>query len=157
MATKQGLVKCRYSHCRHPDDLKDPSDMVVKNIRTYYHHDCYREKETIAQIVDYYSTKVDQRVSIAFLRKMINQVCFDKGVPADELLFGLKYTHESGKRINSPASLHYIASNKKIQHEYKKHLENTKIDMNVDDITVAKETTFKGNTNNRNKGFGSIF
>ena len=155
MATRK-YVKCRYSHCKHPDDTRPPDEMVQGGRGSYYHPECFEEKETINKIVDYYVHKIDERVTMGQLRGVINNIIFKKGVPAKELFFDIKYTHESGRKINSPLSLHYIITNKKVQHEYKKYLESTVKNVDMSEVAVKEEVT----TNYKpiqNKGFDDIF
>ena len=155
MASKK-LVKCRYTHCKHKDDLRPPDEMVQGGRGTYYHPDCAEERDTINQIVDYYCNNVDDRVTISQLRSVINNIIFKKGVPAKELLFDLKYTHESGRKINSPLTLHYIITNKKVQHEYKKHLESAVTNFDNKEVKVKEETKVTYKPSN-SKGFTDIF
>lgn len=155
LANKQKLVKCRYTHCRHPNDLKPPSEMVRGGGTTYYHRDCGKERDIINRIVEYYRDNIDGRVTVAQLRNVINNIIFKKGVPAEELLFDITYVHNSGRKINSPYSLHYIIDNKKVQNEYKKYIQKQSAKVDVSKVATAKETTFK--TKAKGNGFSDIF
>lgn len=152
--TKPKLMKCRYTHCRHPSDLKPPEEMKKGGGSVYYHPECYKERETINKIVSYYTENIDERVTIAQLRSVINNIIFKKGVSADELLFGIMYTHKSGKNINSPMGLHYIVSNRRIRHEYEKEkAEQTKFD--ADKVAVKEDVQFT--VKPQHKGFENVF
>ena len=149
---KQKLVKCRYSHCSHPNDLRPPEEMVRGNGSFYYHKECAHDM--ITKIVDYYMEKVDSRATVAQLRNAINNIVFKKKVSADELFFYIQYTINSGKKINSPYTLHYLIDNKKLQSEYKKHLESMKPTINVESIPVADEVQYTSKP--KSTGFGGI-
>jgi hypothetical protein len=136
------LVKCRYKHCKHPEDYRPPDEMVHGNGSVYYHKECAHERDTINKIIEYYTSNIDDRVTLAQLRGAVNNIIFKKNVPADELLFDLMFVHNNGNKINSPYSLHYIVANKRIQHEYKKHLESLKPKTDVSKISTAKEVCF---------------
>jgi len=151
---KQKNVKCRYNHCPHPDDLRPPEEMVKGNGCFYYHKECAHERDMITRIVDYYLEKVDDRATVAQLRNVVNNIVFKKRVPADELFFYIQYTINSEKRINSPYALHYLIDNKKLQSEYKKHLESTKPKFDVADVPVAEEVQYTPKS--KKAGFGSI-
>lgn len=151
---KQKLVKCRYSHCSHPNDLRPPGEMVRGNGNFYYHKECAHEREIIAQMVDYYLEKVDNRVTVAQLRNVINNIIFKKKVPADELFFYIQYTINTDKKINSPYTLHYLIDNKKLRSEYIKYLESTKPKIDIDNVPVADEVQYTSKPNTT--GFGGI-
>lgn len=149
------LVKCRYCHCKHPEDRRPPEEMIRGNGFTYYHAECAKERDLINRIVEYYTTNVDDRVTIAQLRSVVNNIIFKKKVPAEELLFDLTYVHQHGSKINSPYSLHYIISNKKVQNEYKKYLETKAPIIDISSIETSEETQFI--YNKKKTGFGDIF
>lgn len=155
MQVAQKTVKCRYSHCPHPDDVRPPEEMVRGNGNAYYHKECAHERDVISNMVDYYLEKVDNRVTVAQLRNVINNIVFKKKVSADELFFYIQYTINTGKKINSPYTLHYLIDNKKLQSEYKKFLESTKPAFDVENVPVADEVQYTSKS--KNKGFGGIF
>lgn len=151
---KNKLVKCRYSHCKHPQDMKPPEEMAQSGSTVYYHPECLREKDTINQIVKYYLEKIDFRAIISQLRKVINDIVFKKGVPADELLFDVMYIHKSQKKLNSPFGLHYVVTNKKIQYEYQKQ-KRRPVTFNADKVATKEETEFT--SSKKKTGFDNIF
>lgn len=151
----QKTVKCRYSHCPFPDDVRPPNEMVKGKGNTYYHQACAHERDKIAEIVDYYMNNIDDRVTVAQLRNVINNIVFKKNVSADELFFDIWYTKTNNGKINSPYSLHYLIANKKLQAEYKKHLENKKPVVDIDTIAVSDEVTYTSKS--KKSDFGGIF
>lgn len=153
---KNKLVKCRYTHCKHPGEDLPMGQMVKSGKSSYYHPDCLDEKDTIAKIVDYYINNVDNRVTVAQLRSVINNIVFKKRVPAKELLFDLIYVHKSGRKINSPCTLHYIITNKKVQNEYKKYLDSKASTHKSTNVPVKEEVVFKSKEN-KTLGFDDIF
>lgn len=152
---KQKLVKCRYNHCPHPDDLRPPEEMVKGKGCYYYHKECAHERDMITKIVDYYLENVDNRVTVAQLRSVVNNIVFKKKVPADELFFYIWHTKNTNGKINSPYTLHYMITNKKLQNEYHKYLESKKPVVEIDRIAVAEEVTYTSKS--KDSGFGGIF
>ena len=148
-------VKCRYSHCRHPDDRLPPEDMVRGNGNSYYHKECAHERDMITKIVNYYLENIDNRVTVAQLRNVINNIVFKKNVSADELFFYIYYTKNTGGKINSPYTLHYMIANKKLQNEYRKHLESIKPATKIEEVEVAEEVTYTPKS--KKSDFGGIF
>ena len=86
---------------------------------------------------------------------VINNIVFKKNVSADELFFDIWYTKTNNGKINSPYSLHYLIANKKLQAEYKKHLENKKPVVDIDTIAVSDEVTYTSKS--KKSDFGGIF
>ena len=128
--------------------------MVRGNGNFYYHKECAHEREILTNMVDYYLEKVDNRVTVAQLRNVINNIVFKKKVSADELFFYIQYAVNTGKKINSPYTLHYLIDNKKLQSEYAKHLESTKPAIDIESIPVADEVQYTSKP--KSTGFGGV-
>lgn len=105
------FVKCRYKHCIHPEDDKVPKEEMIKEGSTYYHKDCYEIKNNINEIIDLYCKKIGGHFTMAQLRKVINDIIFNKGNDSKFLLFGINYYINHGIKINNPAGLYYVLQN----------------------------------------------
>lgn len=153
-------VKCRYSHCRHPDDAR-PSDQMVRDPSVqkvmYYHPECLEEKNKIAEIRYYYKTYIDFHVSMSFLNKMINEAVFTRNIPPDDILFALKFYKKTGREIKNPAALLYITNSKEIIKEKERIKAEKNFDFNGKSQELGKESTgFTYKPSEKKKGFGSI-
>lgn len=101
-------MKCKYAHCKHQSREINKAE-AIKCGSVYYHTDCYKEIETIRQIIDVYVNTVDDNPSFSELRKIINQIVYKQGVSPEFLLFAL--THSS---IHYPAGLFYIVKDQEM-------------------------------------------
>ena len=154
-------VKCRYTHCRHPDDLRPSSEMVKDSSAKstmYYHAECLEEKNKIAEIRYYYKTNIDFNVSMSFLNKMINEAVISKRIPPDDILFALKFYKKTGREIKNPTALLYITKSKCVREEKEKRVAEQKFEYNGKTEQLGKESTeFTFKPKEQQKGFGSIF
>lgn len=103
---------CGYKHCR--EDSKIPASEAVLIGNRRYHKRCASDKEKIIEIRDLYIENIDDKVPIAELVSVLNQLIFKKNVDIDYMLFAIKDVIRRKVRIKSPYSLHYVAKNKKI-------------------------------------------
>ena len=86
-------MKCRWSHCKHGGEV-DKSEAVQVG-SAYYHKDCYTEKKSIEDISAVYTERVDPNPIIPAIRKVINDLVFNKGYDAEYLLYAVKYCLDS--------------------------------------------------------------
>ena len=153
-------VKCRYAHCRHPDDMRPPDQMVKDPSAKgtmYYHAECLEEKNKIAEIRYYYKTNIDFHVGMAFLNKMINEAVIERNIPPDDILFALKFYKRTGRTINSPASLLFITKSKAVLKEKEKIIGEKSFDYSGKSKELgAKATDFTYKPSGEKKGFGGI-
>jgi hypothetical protein len=98
--------------------------------RSYYHPKCYKTKQAVKEIAEYYTNNVDKSVVHKLLYKTVNTLVFEKGVDAELLCFALKYAHQNNWKIESPLSLHYIAKDKKAEQAFMQQQGRRSINMN---------------------------
>ncbi len=129
MEDKNGMrgndtCRCRYAHCIHQGDplLKSKA---VKVGSTFYHPECYKEMETIKEIIDYFAKHINRDVVFSQLQKVIDNICFPKkidgakiGVSPERLLFQLKYCVMEGWNIKYPGALYYVVQNREAHDAY---------------------------------------
>lgn len=109
--------KCGFSHCSCEEPLTDDNAVLVGKRR--WHKECIHAKDTADAIRKYYLSHIDRQVTMAFLNSVLSDVLYKKKVNADYLLFALKFAYETNKPVKSPAYLHYLADDKRIQRLYK--------------------------------------
>jgi hypothetical protein len=95
-------MKCKYSYCHHGGEVDKESAIKVGN--SYFHNDCYHEKELKQQIEEYYLKNMPS-CTLQILRKVIKQLIHEKNNSADYVLFVLNYIHKNNKPINNPFGL----------------------------------------------------
>ena len=124
MSVATDYCTCKYRHCLHGDSKKLLKSEAVKVGSAYYHPDCYETKQTIAEIIDYFTKEINPDVIHMILMKTINNIVFPNGkhgVPAERLLFQLKYYCTHGHKIQYPAGLYYALQNREAFEAYKKY------------------------------------
>lgn len=149
MAKSSDYCVCKYKHCLHPDNKPFPKIDAVKVGSVFYHKDCYELKNTIAEIIDYFTKEVNPDVVHMILVKTINNIVFPKGkpgVPAERLLFQLKYrnTHGGKGKIHYPAGLYYVLQDRESFEAYRKYkaekaLKNEDTSFKIGDAQNGKE------------------
>lgn len=102
-------MKCRWSHCKHGGEV-DKSEAVQVG-SAYYHKDCYTEKKSIEDIITVYTERVDPNPIIPAIRKVINDLIFNKGYDAEYLLYAVNYCLDHGWKLKYPGGLYYVAKN----------------------------------------------
>lgn len=106
-------MKCRYGHCKH--DSKDiPDGEAVHVGNAYYHQDCYREKQSIDDIIAVWCERVDDKPIYGELRGVINNLIFKTGYPAEKVLWYLRWATTHGIGIKHPPGLYWLMKNEKI-------------------------------------------
>lgn len=151
------LYACRYSRCKHPN-LMLPEDQMERRGNFFYHPDCIAERETIDDIIRIYSEEIDSAVVFKYLRSVINNIIFVKGVSAEYLLFAIKYAIRTKRTIRSPAYLHYLVSDGRIKNAFQKSKTIKPIEPEIQfkDI-AAEETEFTPSSIENKSGFTKIF
>lgn len=151
------MKKCKYTHCRHESREIPDDEAVTPNGTTYYHADCYKEKESIDNIIKLWADCVDQSPIYAQLRNVVNKIVFNNGIPADQLLFCLKWCIEHRWKLRHPSGLYYVAKDDEAiaaYNEAKKPKINIQPDMFVVDDDLSKVDGFKIKIGN--SGFNRI-
>ena len=108
---KKEVFKCRWSHCKHGGEVR--LDDAVKDGSSYYHKDCYEEKQNIKRIMDLYVERVDPKPIFSLLRKTVNDLVFKDGFGADYTLFALRYCLDNGWNIKHIPALRYVVRDDK--------------------------------------------
>jgi len=155
---KSKTYKCKYSHCKH--DTRDiPSDEAVKVGKSaYYHEDCRREMELIKEIIDIFYVKVDNNVVMPRLRKVLNNIIYNKNVSPEYLLFGINYFLKN-KTLNYPEGLYYVASDSDVKSAWDKMIKKKISESAKDEFTVKDEdlnTSPSFTINQKQKSFSDI-
>lgn len=156
---KEKIYKCRYNHCKH--ETKDvPASEAVKDGNRYFHKDCYKTKEEINKIIELFAEYINPNVVFAVLRKVVNNIVFNRGVDSELLLFGLNYYIANKITLNYPQGLYYVVQNKNVIKGYKEKknkeylIEQKKNLQKVEDDTeMVSSFTYKPN---KQKSFADI-
>lgn len=148
-------VKCRFTHCSHPDD-KLPPEQMVKDGGAYYHKECFELKNDMAKIRILYKS-IDPCVIMSFLNKIINEAIFEKKIPPKDLIFALEYYQKTHRELKSPAQLFYIPYNKAVREALRGSKGNIKSRFDGKCDSLGKEPTdFKIKPIEEKKGFMKI-
>lgn len=149
-------VKCRWTHCRHDSRELSKQDAILIGRNSYYHKDCYHEKETIEQVLTLYKEKIDPNPIWNYLRGVVNNLIFKNGNSADYVLFSLQYAVNHRFNIRNPAGLYYIAKNSEIEDAWKRRKATSSIKKTEfiveDDLSKVDGYSNSG----KGKGFGAI-
>ena len=148
---------CNYNEIEIIDDIiKDDNYIKVGN--NYYHTDCYEEKELIAKIIDVFMKEVNSDVVVSGLRRVINDIVYNKGKSAEYLLFGLKYFIKN-KKLNYPAGLYYVIQDRDVLVAWEKECRK-KIDSESNDYFIVRDNDVERVNNiilpKKKNGFESI-
>ena len=150
-------MKCRYKHCLHPN-IPVKKEEAVQVGSSYYHPDCYELKNTVAEIVDFFTKEINPDVVHMILVKTINNICFPKdkpGIPPERLLFQLKYHQRHGGKIQYPAGLYYVLQDRPSYEAWRRYKAEKKVgatDFSVSDeqneskkgtVTIKKPKSFE--------------
>lgn len=149
--SKPKMVKCRYSHCKHEskDVLKDEA---VSDGKSYYHKDCYIEKETLKECIDVYVKNFESDPIFTQLRSVINDIVYNKGNEADFLLFALKYSASHKIPLRHIPGLYYIIKDNNIIKAWEKE----KSLAARDKVVVSNTNTEYNYVQRKTKGFADI-
>jgi hypothetical protein len=133
-------MKCKYSYCTHGGEVKKEEAVKIGN--SYFHKDCYHEKELKQQIEEYYLNNMPS-CTLQILRKVIKQLIHENNNPTNYILFILEFIHKNNKPINNPFGLINYSNDYKLKNEFKK-------------ITIRDEYNKTINTNKLNTSDDSI-
>lgn len=110
-------MKCKYSYCNHGGEVEKEEAIKVGN--SYFHKDCYHEKQLKQEIEEYYLNNMPA-CTLQILRKVIKQLIHEKNNSADYILFVLEFIHKNNKPINNPFGLINYSNDYKLKNEFKK-------------------------------------
>lgn len=112
-------MKCRYSYCKHNGEVN--KEEAIKEGNSYFHKDCYEEKQLKQKIEEYYILNMPQ-CTLQLLRKVIKQLIHEKGNEAKYIMFVLEYIYNNKKPINNPFGLVNYCNDERIKNEFKKSI-----------------------------------
>ena len=144
-------VKCKHGNCKHESREVEKSE-AIKSGNSYYHADCYKDKENRKEIIDLFVKHINPNPVYKQLQSVITTILDQKGLSSDFLLFGLKYYIEHKIPLNYPQGLHYVVQNKQVIASYnivkEKEImkkENFVVPENTDEVEFTyKPTKIKG-------------
>ena len=108
--------KCGYSKCKHDGIVNTDSDDCVEENGKYYHRDCLREKNAIAEIIDFWYREIDEDVVFNQLRRVIDQLVYQRGMDASYILFAIK---KRAKFLNYPSGIYYAVGDKRLKADWR--------------------------------------
>lgn len=149
---------CRYKYCKHENKEITDNEQSIQSGRSYFHIDCYNEKDNIEKILSLFCEKINKNCVFAQLRSVVNNIVYTKQVSAEYLLFALQYYIEHKIPLNYPQGLYYVIQNKETKQAYDKlKSKNIKQKMkeSVDDeMTLESDFSYKVT---KGKTVGDIF
>lgn len=152
-------MKCRYSHCKHSTTDISQNEDFVQHGNAYYHCDCDAERLLFNDIITVFMEQVNAQISVAALRKVINDIVFNCGMEAEYVMYALKYAISHPEiRLTYPGGMYRVCRDLKIQGLWKKEKVNKwakNIDMNNFKADNVVGTVTQKNTKKLG-GFGSI-
>lgn len=135
------MVKCRYKYCHRKHETNELSveDAVSTGKGMYWHKDCYAECENIKEIIDLWTDRVDPSPIFSQLKKVINQIVYDRNVESAYLLFALKYCINHGWKLRYPSGLHYVYKNEEAKQAWLQYKREEAIRNMTDQQFVVNE------------------
>ena len=100
-------MKCAYKYCQRGGNVSK-SDAVKEGTR-YFHPECFKEKKTVAEIVNLYHERVDPHPIEAYLWRTVQDLVYKDGNNAEYLLFAFRYCLDHGWTLHTPGGLRYVA------------------------------------------------
>ena len=177
--SKADIKKCRYTGCKHGtreiDIVNEPYKVVGA---TYYHADCFAEKEQkdkaaaakkqatkqrtekqradIQLIRTLWENNISHTVVYGQLYAMLNDL-ISRGIDSDYLVFVMNYVIDNKMKLNYPPGFRYYVDKKEIKAAYDKK-QQVKIEPEVFIVkeNAKPDTTPKFAVKHRPIGFGSI-
>ena len=154
MKNTSDTVKCKFSKCKH-DTRELSREDAIKSGNAYYHEDCYKTKEEIAEIIDLFTKNINPNPVYTQLQKVIKDIVFTKGLGSEFLLFGLRYYIDHSIPLNYPQGLHYVVQNKRVIEAYNKAKIKAATQGHKVEITENTDSSFT-HVPEKVKGFGDI-
>lgn len=149
-------AKCNYSKCIYKTKDIAPEDLYIDEItHRRYHKRCFQYKTLIDEIATFYYENVSRTVVYGALVNTIKNIVFKKRVEPEFLLYALQYTVEKGNMPKSPFSLHYLIDDGRIKKAYQSTHPSKKIQIDLDNISVAEEQQFEYKPKER-QSFGDV-
>lgn len=128
-------MKCRYKNCPFKDCEIPEGEWVLVGKSTYYHKECFEEKEAIREIIDVFYRECNPNVVFTNLQNVIRKIVIGRKFPAKKLLYGLKYCIKHGWNLRYPPGLFSVVENMEWQEEYDKHNKPPRVKLKETEIT----------------------
>jgi mRNA-degrading endonuclease YafQ of YafQ-DinJ toxin-antitoxin module len=133
-------MKCRYNkYCKHGGEV--PKEEAIKEGNSYYHKDCYKEKENKQKTKDLYKKYYKSNEGEQILNKVIHQLIHEKNQDSEYVLFTLCQAIRLKKPMKNIFALHYLINDTEILQKYKEHLRQNTI-INFDNTSISNENNF---------------
>lgn len=137
-------AKCNYSKCLYKSkEIKDEDLYIDEKTHRRYHKRCFQYKTLIDEIATYYYENVSKTVVYSALINTIKNIVFKKKVEPEFLLYALRYAVKRGNMPKSPFYLHYLIDNDRIKKAYQSTHIDKKIQIDVDNVSLAEEQKFE--------------
>lgn len=111
-------MKCKYKYCKHGGTVDKVE--AIKDGSSYYHKECYEEKNIKQDIKKLYKKYYSSKESDVIINKVINQIIHDKCFDAEYVLFALCQAIRNKDKMNNVMAMHYIVNNKDYVSKYNK-------------------------------------
>ena len=154
---KANIKKCAYNHCKHEHkEIDIKTEQYVEDKNRYYHPECKHEKDTLAEINDYWYRCIDKDVIFNQLVRIVNRLVYQDGMDADYVLFALK---KKARFLNHPPGLVYAVKDKAVKKEWETAQRIKEYETNKGKAEIKKndEPSFVYQESEVKKKFGDIF
>lgn len=127
---------CRYCKCVHGDNKEIEDGTEVKIGKSYYHPECAKIKNDIAEIIKLFTDNVNKNVVYSALTRVINDIIFNKKIESGMLLYGLRQWISNKKVLNYPGGLYYVIQDASVVKGWAE-LNARKIKQQMNEVEVA--------------------
>ena len=77
-------------------------------------------RKNINEIIQVFVEKVNPDVVMSALRRVVNDIVFNRGISSEQLLFGINYYIKNNIPLNYPGGLYYVIQDRGAKQEYEK-------------------------------------
>jgi hypothetical protein len=127
-------MKCKYKYCKNNNEVIKENAIKIGN--SYYCKQCYKEKNDKGKIEKLIIEKLPTAV-ITIVRKVINQLIYDKGYDSEYVLFVVSKILKDNMVLNNPFGIISYCTNNHLYKEWQTTIINEKF---LDFKTTMKNT-----------------